>query len=80
MKRLINGINVQDIKINAMESKERYSVVMTKEVSRKFNIGIEKVKETLRVTTQKGIRHAVHILHRKYRVYHMQLNRKSLNV
>ena len=48
-------------------------------VSWKFNIGIEKAKEKLRVTRQKGIRHYVHTLHQRYRAYHMQLNRKRFN-
>ena len=62
-----------------MASKTRHSAITPEEVSRKFNIGIEKAKETLQVTTQRGIRHAVHPLHRRYRVDHMQLNRKRLN-
>ena len=62
-----------------LASKKRHSAITPEEVSRKFNIGIEKAKETLRVTTQRGIRHAVHPLHRRYRVDHMQLNRKRLN-
>ena len=62
-----------------MASKTRHSVLTPEEVSRKFNIGIEKAKDTLKVTTQKGIRHAVHPLHLRYRVDHMQLNRRRLN-
>ena len=46
---------------------------------RKFNIETKKAKDTLRVTTQKGIRNAVHTLHRRYIVDYMQLNRKNLN-
>ena len=41
--------------------------------------GFEKSKETLIVTTQKRIRHAVHPLHCRYIVDNMQLNRKCLN-
>ena len=37
-------------------------------------------KDTLRVTTHKGIRHAVHPLHCRYSVDNVQLNRKCLNV
>ena len=48
-------------------------------MAQKFNIGIDRAKETLKVTTQKVIRHAVQPLHRRYRVDHIQLNRKHLN-
>ena len=37
------------------------------------------MKDTLRLTTQKRIIHAVHPLHLRYRVDNMQLNRKRLN-
>ena len=65
--------------ISEFASKTRHSGHTPEEVSRKFNIGIERAKETIKVTTQKGIRHAVHPLHRQYRVDHMQFNRKRLN-
>ena len=61
---LVAVINVRYAKVNAMESKTRHSVINPEEVSRNFSIGIEKVKEILRVTTQKGIRHAVHPFHK----------------
>ena len=51
----------------ASDSNTRHSAIRPKEVSRKFNIWIEKSKYTLRVTTQKRVRHALHILHRIYR-------------
>ena len=71
--------NHYSIRVSEIASKTRHSVHSPEEVSRKFNIGIERAKETLKVTTQKGIRHAVHPLHRRYRFNHMQFNRKSLN-
>jgi hypothetical protein len=36
-------------------------------------------KSTLQVTTQQGVRTAVHPLHRQYRVDHLHLNRRRLN-
>ena len=62
-----------------MESKTRNSVITPDEVSQKFNIWIEKAKGMLRVTTHKGIINEVHLLHQRYIVAYMQLNRKSLN-
>ena len=66
--------------ISEVASKTRHSGHTPEEVSRKFNIGIERSKETIKVTTQKGIHHAVHPLHHRYHVDHMQFNRKRLNV
>ena len=71
--------NHYSIRVSKNASKTRHSVHSPEEVSHKFNIGIERDKETLKVTTQKGIRHGVHPLHRRYRVDHMQFNRKRLN-
>ena len=48
---LFSDINVRDVKVNAVESKTMHSVITPKEVSRKFNIGIKKAKDMLRVTT-----------------------------
>jgi hypothetical protein len=58
---------------------------LTKELVKKWNvkhtpehlanawgIGLEKAKDTLRVTTQKGIRYAIHPIHRRYRVDHLR--------
>ena len=78
-EQLVARINVQDVKIKAMESNTRHSVITPEEVSPKFNIGIKKAKGMLRVTTQKWIIHAVHPLHCRYRVDKMQVNRKRLN-
>ena len=47
---LVSSIKIQDVKVKAMESKTRHSIIPLEEVSQKFNIGIEKVKDTLIVT------------------------------
>ena len=79
-EQLIAGIKVWDMKVNVMESKTRHSTIRPEEEYWKFNISIKKAKEMLRVKTQKGIRHVVHLLHHRYRVDHMQLKSKRLNV
>ena len=76
---LVASINILDVNVKAVESNNRHSVITPEEVSHKFYIVIEKAKYMLRVKTQKGIRHAVHPLHRGYIVDHMHLNRKHLN-
>ena len=42
MGLLITGINNRYVKVNMMESKTRHSIITPEEVSRKYNIGIEK--------------------------------------
>ncbi|KAI2500467.1 Reverse transcriptase (RNA-dependent DNA polymerase) [Fragilaria crotonensis] len=65
--------------IGATFSSERHSSITAENLSRKWNIGIDTAKKTLQVTTQRGIRTAVHPLHRRYRVDHLHLNRRRLN-
>ena len=65
--------------IGATFTSERHSAVTFENLSRKWNIGLETAKRTLQVTTQQGVRTAVHPLHRRYRVDHLHLNRRRLN-
>ena len=67
------------MKFKVMESKTKNSVIALEEVSRKFNIGIDRAKDMLRVTEQKGIRYAVNLLYHIYRLDNKHLNRKRLN-
>ena len=57
----------------------RHTKVNPENLARLWNIGIETAKRTLQVTTQQGIRTALHPLHRRYRVDHLHLNRRRLN-
>jgi hypothetical protein len=55
----------QSVRIIAqVASKTRHSKVTPEHVARAWNIGLDRAKETLRVTTQKGIRYAIHPIHR----------------
>ena len=65
--------------IGATFTSERHSAVTFENLSRKWNIGLETAKRTLQVTTQQGVRTAVHPLPRRYRVNHLHLNRRRLN-
>ncbi len=65
--------------IRATFTSERHSSVTFENLSRKWNISLEAAKQTLQVTTQRGIRTAVHLLHRRYCVDHFHLNRRHLN-
>ena len=44
MERLVTGIHVRELKVNAMESKTRHYVIMPGKVFWKFNIEIKKAK------------------------------------
>jgi hypothetical protein len=67
------------VDISATFTSERHASVNPENLSRKWNIGLETAKRTLQVTTQRGVRTAVHPLHRRYRVDHLHLNRRRLN-
>ena len=58
---------------------DRHTKVNPENLARLWNIGLETAKRTLQVTTQQGIRTALHPLHRRYRVDHLHLNRRRLN-
>ena len=48
-------------------------------LSKVWRIGLDTAKKTLRVTTQRGVRTAVHPITRRYRVDHLALHRNRLN-
>jgi len=62
-----------------MTAQERHSSVSPEELSRKFGCGIETARQTLKATTQRGIRHAVHPLSRRYRTDILQSRLRILN-
>ena len=61
-------------KANKAISNSRHSTITPEHLARTLNIGINKAKQMLKVTTQKGIRTATHPIHRKYRVDHLDLH------
>ena len=65
--------------IAATASSERHAKLTPEGLAKKWQIGLETAKRTIEVTTQKGIRTALHPLHRRYRVDHLHLNRRRLN-
>ena len=64
--------------VDKTRSFTRHSVITPEHVSRMHNVGLDKAKQMLRVTTQKGIRTAVHPIHRGYRVDHLDLHAARL--
>ena len=62
----------------AVVTNERHSKVTPEELSRKWSVGLQTAKDTLRVLTQKGIRTAIHPMTRRVRVDHLHLHRQRL--
>ena len=78
---LISSIKVQDVppKSAAVNSKQRHSEITPESLATKWKIGLQAAKDTLKATTQLGIRHAIHPLKRRYRTDHMSLSYRRLN-
>jgi hypothetical protein len=52
-------------------SQTRHSKLSPEHLARTWNIGLDRAKDTIQVTTQRGIRFAIHPIHRRYRVDHL---------
>ena len=74
----VSGLD-SDVSIAATVTGERHSSVTPENLARMWSIGLDTAKRTLQVTTQRGVRTAIHPLHRRYRVDHLHLNRRRLN-
>jgi hypothetical protein len=68
----------EERKVRSIITNERHSKATPEELARKWNIGIQTAKDTLRVTTQRGIRTAIHPMTRRVRVDHLNLHRQRL--
>ena len=89
-KKLISSVNItmayrddldaweEQRKVNSVISNDRHSRITPEEVARKWNIGLETMKKTLRVTMQYGICMAVHPMTRRLRVDHLHLHQHCL--
>ena len=67
------------LSVASIALKDRHSPVTPERVSDIFGCGLQTAKETIRVTTQLGIRSAVHPLRRRYRTDLLSLNYRRLN-
>jgi hypothetical protein len=75
IKRLVASVNVSthvwieelvetnNQKISFIGAKNRHIHVSAEEVAKKLRCGLDTAKQTLKVTTQRGVRHALHPLH-----------------
>ena len=74
-------VRTKDSIISASEivTNERHSRITVDDLARKWNIGLESARATLRATTQHGVRHAIRPLSRRYRTDILQSRLRRLN-
>ena len=53
-------------KANKVTTNSRHSVITPEHLWRTLNIGLDKAQQMVRVTSQKGVRTAVHPIHCRY--------------
>ena len=66
-------------KVSAVNTRSRHADVTPEVLAEKWRIGLQTAKDTLKVTTQNGIRHALHPLKRRYRTDTMSLGYRRLS-
>ena len=83
--RLVSQVNIAtayrddvDERNASLLSAKRHSDITPEELSRKWGVGLQTAKDTLEVTTQRGVRTAVHPITRQVRVDHLNLHRPRL--
>ena len=75
-QRNIEAVNVQERKTFIL-SNERNTSITSDQLGHRWNIGMKQAQQTLRVTTQRGVRKAILPLSRRYRTDRM-FNQKKL--
>jgi hypothetical protein len=82
--RMVGAVNVATsccdtpaISIAFVGARDRHSQVKAATVAKKFRLGLEKARTTLKATTQRGVQQSMHPLLRRYLVDHLNLNRKQ---
>jgi hypothetical protein len=66
------------IQVSAIDSTRTKHAIEPDALAKRWNIGIEKAKNTLQVTTQKGIRTAVHPVQRRFKTAQPHLRKRRL--
>ena len=67
------------VRISQMDtSNSRHPRVTPQDLSRTLRVGLDTATKTLRATTQRGVRTALHPITRRYHVDHLAFNRKRL--
>ena len=73
LPRIINSVHIANT-----TSRNRHCDISPKSLSQKLRIGLNTAHDTLKVTTQQGIRQAVHPITRRYRTDTMSLKIRRL--
>ena len=68
----------EERKVHIIVTNDRHSKIGPEELSRKWNIVLQTVKDALAATTQHGVRTAVHLMSRRLQVDHLHLHRPLL--
>jgi hypothetical protein len=80
VERMISSVHVSSTRhMEELQSKTRHSQFEPEHVAAVFGVSLGTAKSILNVTTQKGIRHAVTPLTRRYRVDHIHLHHTYLS-
>ena len=69
----------REVSLSFVGSKDCHSHVNAETVARLFRCGIETAQRTLKTTTQRGVQHTIHPLHRQYRADHLNLHRRRID-
>ena len=78
-ERMIQSVRITERReIVELHSTARHSQHTAEHVARVFGVGIGTAQNILATTTQKGIRHSVMPLNRRYRINHIHLNLQYL--
>jgi hypothetical protein len=79
IERMISSVQISSVRhMEKLQSKTRHSQFGPEHVATVFGVSLSTAKNILNVTTQKGIRHAVTPLTRRYRVDHIHLHHTYL--
>jgi len=90
MRKMVSQVMISDVKsgklsradpsvqVSSVEAKTRHSRVTPERISQIFGCGLSTARETIRVTTQSGVRNAVRPLTRRYRTDLLSLNYRRL--
>jgi hypothetical protein len=82
---MIKAVNVasahqeRPVSVVFVGAKDCHSQVNPEMIARKFLCGIETAQKILTLTTQRGVRQAIHPLSQRYCVNHSNLNRRRSN-
>ena len=60
-------LELPDVRVGALTQTERHAKVRDDDLARRWNISIPTARQTLKVTTQMGVRYATEPLHRRYK-------------